>query len=78
MTGVTEEFKLTLGLAGTYWGDRHPEFDVLLDGKLLLSDKIIVVPSQKGLPAPHARPAEIDALTRQYFDLEVSIALDFK
>ena len=68
-----DDYTLTLGLAGTYWGERYPEFDVLLDGRLIMSDKIIAVPSQKGLPNPHPLPAEIEELTRQKYDIDVAI-----
>lgn len=43
----TINFKITL--SGTYWSDRRPEFDILIDDQIIHSDAIKNISSRKGL-----------------------------
>jgi hypothetical protein len=73
MSDLAEELKFAITLSGTYWGDRNPEFDIVLDDQILLSDRITRLPSTKGLPNPVARPAEINELTLQRFEVTATV-----
>ena len=49
MFEVAENLDFEIVLSGTYWGNRNPEFEIIIDDTTIYSGRITAYPSKKGL-----------------------------